>query len=120
MGIGRLLPEQREEPSGLSEEEWKRALEANAGQAEKENIKMAKKDEGRGKRRSSDEVEGEPEAMDIMGAETNDESESVNEWDDCWDTERYTDQRTGRLLEEIEHMKKIDLYEEVLLRDCWE
>ena len=57
--------------------------------------------------------------------ETNDE-EDENAWDDC----EYVDQKTGEHLdpelarrarsEEIQFMKKISLFEEVPIEQCWE
>ena len=79
-------------------------------------------------------MEVEEEQVEKMAveevAETNDEPDAVNEWDDKWDEGEYVDQKTGNLLdpalakaarlEEIAFMKKIGLYEEVPVEECWE
>ena len=116
--------------SGMSEEERKRSREVSAESTSPENAKARKEGEKRGTKRSSEEVEQEPEAMEVMEAETNDEPNEVNDWDDYWDTEEYADQRTGEPLdpamaraarmEEIAYMKKIGLFDEVPLEECWE
>ena len=80
----------------------------------------------------------EADKMNIEEVETNDEENNndhdedggVNEWDDRWNEGDYVDQKTGQpldpalakaaRLEEISFMKKIGLYEEVPLEECWE
>ena len=68
--------------------------------------------------------------MEVEEVETNDEPDMVSAWDDKWDEGEYVDQKTGNLLdpalakaarlEEIAFMKKIGLYEEVPVEECWE
>ena len=73
--------------------------------------------------------------MNVEEVDTNDEDhhyhyDEANEWDDKWCDGDYVDQKTGQQLdpalaraarlEEISFMKKIQLYEEVSIQECWE
>ena len=93
--------------------------------------KEAKAAEKTGAKRNQEVLQEPVERMEVEEvAETNDEPGMVNEWDDKWDEGEYVDQKTGNLLdpalarearlEEIAFMKKIGLYEEVPVEECWE
>ena len=70
--------------------------------------------------------------MNVDKAETNDDEDNhdYNEWDDKWGVGDYIDQKTGEpldpalaraaRLEEVSFMKKIGLYDEVPIQECWE
>ena len=110
----------------------KRKSDLSEGEVKEENEppkKELKVEETQGTKRGPEEME-EAEKMEIEEVETNDEDGEVNEWDDKWIEGEYVDQKTGQQLdpalaraarlEEIEFMKKIGLYEEVPIEECWE
>ena len=89
-----------------------------------------------GTKRGPEEME-ELDKMNIEEIETNDdeniqhdEDDEANEWDDKWEEGDYIDQKSGQpldpalaraaRLEEISFMRKIKLYDEVPIEECWE
>ena len=120
----------------------KRKSDLSEGETKENNNEPPKKEpkveDKQGTKRGPQEMENteKPEEMEVEEVETNDEEDKhddnseVNEWDDKWVEGEYIDQKTGQpldpalaraaRLEEIAFMKKIGLYEEVPIEECWE
>ena len=121
------------EASSSSGQQKRQAADPEVGGSPPQETEPPKKEpkveDRQGTKRGVEEME-EAERMEIEEVETNDEDNEVNEWDDQWVEGEYVDQKTGQpldqglakaaRLEEIAFMKKIGLYEEVPIEECWE
>ena len=110
----------------------KRKSDLGEGGKEAPPQKGPKVEDKKGTKRTPEEME-EVEKMNVDKVDTNDEEEYshyYNEWDDKWGDGDYVDQRTGEpldpalaraaRLEEVSYMKKIGLYDEVPIQECWD